>query len=443
MTTVYPLYSGPDGAVTISGVQNVTVSATYSVQPNDYIVTATGAGSFVITLLPAAPYKTKNVIIKCLTTASITVNAASGEFIDSSSSRTLSNGEVLDIISDGVKWVDTVGSTISGAKLVDGTVTASKLSTDSVTADKIATGAVGNSELATDSVTADKIATGAVSTSEINTAATPTVNTIYTNNWFRSNGNTGWYNQTHGGGIWMEDSNYVKVYGNKAFMPSSGGGTNGIIFPLDPGGGGGDSAFIKYYVPLSGEDTVLHIGVTNDASDYIKLSTPTGTVSISSRLTLSGCGARGATGYAITTSNDSIGSATRYSGYIEWQSDVGLIGTNYFLSDIRKKDNVKKSTTNASELIKNIDFVQFDWKPESGNEGHVDIGVSAQQIKKLNPSLVKEMSDGTLMIHDPTLIPYFGKAIQEQQQIIEAQQQQIQSLEERIKKLEELISKGT
>jgi hypothetical protein len=37
------------------------------------------------------------------------------------------------------------------------------------------------------------------------------------NGWFRSSGSTGWYNQTHGGGIWMQDSTWVRVYGNKSF----------------------------------------------------------------------------------------------------------------------------------------------------------------------------------------------------------------------------------
>jgi hypothetical protein len=45
----------------------------------------------------------------------------------------------------------------------------------------------------------------------------PTFDTVYTNNWFRSWGNSGWYNGTHGGGIWMTDSTYVRVYNNKQF----------------------------------------------------------------------------------------------------------------------------------------------------------------------------------------------------------------------------------
>lgn len=432
------VYQGPNGAIALDEQQNTTVSSNYTVQPSDYIITATGAGGFTITLPPAGPSNGKNILIKCLTTASITVSAQVGEFIDSSPSRVLTNGEVLDIISDGTKWVDTIGTSISGSKIIDGTVTDTKLSSNAVTEAKIASNAVTEAKIANNAVTAAKIATGAVGNDEINTSSSPTVNTIYTNNWFRSNGATGWYNQTHGGGIFMEDSNYVKIYNNKAFMPSAGSGTNGIIFPANPGGGGGDVAYFKYY-PYSGESCVLDIGIANDAGDYIKISAPSGTISISSRLTLSSCGSRGTTGYAITTPNDSVANATRYSGYIEWSTDVGLVGTNYFLSDIRKKEHIRHSTFNCSEIIKKFDFIEFDWKPESGGEGHADVGVSAQQIENIDSRLIRKLSDGTLMIHEPTFNTYVAKALQEQIQITEKQNQQIQSLEERIKKLEELI----
>ena len=55
--------------------------------------------------------------------------------------------------------------------------------------------------------------------------------------------------------------------------PSAGSGSNGIIFPLDPGGGSGDSASIKYYV-TAGEATVLELKIANDADDYISLNAP-------------------------------------------------------------------------------------------------------------------------------------------------------------------------
>lgn len=43
----------------------------------------------------------------------------------------------------------------------------------------------------------------------------------YASNWFRSTGTTGWYNETYGGGIWMADDAWVRVYGGKGFLCDS------------------------------------------------------------------------------------------------------------------------------------------------------------------------------------------------------------------------------
>ena len=40
--------------------------------------------------------------------------------------------------------------------------------------------------------------------------------TIYTNDWFRSRGQTGWYNETYCGGWYMTDSTWIRVFNNKS-----------------------------------------------------------------------------------------------------------------------------------------------------------------------------------------------------------------------------------
>lgn len=45
--------------------------------------------------------------------------------------------------------------------------------------------------------------------------------TCYANNWWRSVGATGWYSETYGGGIMMQDTTWVRVYGGKAFIVSN------------------------------------------------------------------------------------------------------------------------------------------------------------------------------------------------------------------------------
>ncbi|MFH8120400.1 MAG: hypothetical protein QXS37_06365, partial [Candidatus Aenigmatarchaeota archaeon] len=61
-------------------------------------------------------------------------------------------------------------------------------------------------------------------------------------------------------------SSKLQVVGG-AIMPEVGNSaTAGIYWPANPGGGGGDEAFIRYYVE-SGENTKLLIGINNDADD--------------------------------------------------------------------------------------------------------------------------------------------------------------------------------
>jgi hypothetical protein len=45
-----------------------------------------------------------------------------------------------------------------------------------------------------------------------------TANQALADDWFRSIGNTGWYNNTYAGGIYMTDSTWVRVYNSKQFL---------------------------------------------------------------------------------------------------------------------------------------------------------------------------------------------------------------------------------
>lgn len=147
------------------------------------------------------------------------------------------------------------------------------------------------------------------------------------------------------------------------------------------------------------------------------------------RLYLTGSASRGASGYPLTTSNDSIASCLRGPGYIEWQSDAGAIGTSYFLSDESKKNNIAPSTFNSSQIINNIKFIEFDWKPETGRTGHVDAGVSAQNLQSIDERLVNVLSDDSLMVNEPALVVHIAKALQEALSEIETLKTRISALE--------------
>jgi hypothetical protein len=46
-------------------------------------------------------------------------------------------------------------------------------------------------------------------------------NTIGVSNWFRSSGNTGWYNGTYAGGIYMTDTTWIRTYNSKKYYTAS------------------------------------------------------------------------------------------------------------------------------------------------------------------------------------------------------------------------------
>lgn len=69
----------------------------------------------------------------------------------------------------------------------------------------------------------DNGTTGATQTFRIGNGASSDVFYVYadgqafTTNWWRSLGNTGWFSQAWGGGIWMDQATYVRVYNGKGF----------------------------------------------------------------------------------------------------------------------------------------------------------------------------------------------------------------------------------
>jgi hypothetical protein len=136
-----------------------------------------------------------------------------------------------------------------------------------------------------------------------------------------------------------------------------------------------------------------------------------------------GTGARSGTGAPIVCNNSSVGRVFRTNGALEWDTDIGAVGTSYFLSDERKKQNIAPTEYGALSAVNQMDFIQFDWRPDSGMEGHVDLGVTAQQLQTINPDYIHTLSDGGLNLNTNQLLMDALKAIQElSAQVSELQQ---------------------
>lgn len=85
---------------------------------------------------------------------------------------------------------------------------------------------------------------------------------------------------------------------------------------------------------------------------------------------------------------------------------ANVVGTP---SDERLKTNIVNCDTDALSLIRQLDFKSFDWI-ENGD--HEKVGLIAQEVEKLDPSLVSENKE-VKNINPTRLLWYCTKAIQE------------------------------
>ena len=146
-----------------------------------------------------------------------------------------------------------------------------------------------------------------------------------------------------------------------------------------------------------------------------------------------------ANGYGAGTEHGSyrLGVKAQWGGS---SYEMHYIYTNLNISDIRLKENVKNSETDALETINQMKVRQFDWKERMGG-WHQNIGFVADELEEIDPNLAlgggyDENGEMDIkQINSPYLLNYAIKAIQELSAKVEAQ-------EKRIKELERILQDG-
>lgn len=260
-----------------------------------------------------------------------------------------------------------------------------------------------------------------------------TANTVYTDNWFRSTGNTGWHNETYGGGWYMIDDQWIRAYNNKHIV------TGGIIqaggdfsscktrdWRFGCGTGTGDDNQFGFY------DTTYGLHCTIVGSDHSFRTngeywcTRNGNTWVFGTATFTGdahhfsiCDsstwkvpfiADGSTGNIIVGQNSAgnvgvlIGPVaagnraflyssdnypgalwiqTRYNGNWAWYS-LGQ-ACSKALSDIRLKTDIKEpEVTNAMDVINTMQLHSFTRKD---SHERYRIGFIADELEQIDPTL--------------------------------------------------------
>lgn len=113
------------------------------------------------------------------------------------------------------------------------------------------------------------------------------------------------------------------------------------------------------------------------------------------------------------------------------------IYTNTTTSDIRLKENIKNSETDALETVNQMKVRQFDWKERMGG-WHQDIGFVADELEEIDPNLAlgggyDENGEMDIkQINSQYLLNYAIKAIQELSAKVDKQEKRIKELERRL-----------
>lgn len=136
---------------------------------------------------------------------------------------------------------------------------------------------------------------------------------------------------------------------------------------------------------------------------------------------------------------------TSYKNYIEVRGQFtgakNFVTSKFYSgsapSDIRLKENIASSETDALETVNRMKVRQFDWKERMGG-WHQNIGFVADELEEIDPNLAlgggyDENGEMDIkQINSPYLLNYAIKAIQELSAKVDEQEKHIKELERRL-----------
>lgn len=205
---------------------------------------------------------------------------------------------------------------------------------------------------------------------------------FYSSNWFRSTGQTGWYSETYGGGIWMTDSSWVRVYNSKAFLcdnniRAGGGNQNTLI----------TSNWIGFYRASDGA-RVGWIGA--DGTNDLYISPEKGTCYIGSNLYVASDASRG--GYYLQI--NSGGGTYAGNGYIFVNSSNGYLALG--------QGDAYVGSSGGRLYLKPQNQVTYDMFVEPRANRKTTLGTSGKRFYRLYTGLAVDVSSDRRIKEDFT-----------------------------------------
>ena len=230
--------------------------------------------------------------------------------------------------------------------------------------------------------------------------------TLNVGGWIGTIGDTGWYNSTYAGGMYMQDTTYVRTYNSKALYVSNTGDhaiyTAGGFASSRASG----SVFSTYYSGTWYCDTLYNHGNGN-----LSISAPGGSLFLAyNRGDIYFCGSS----YYINR-----------SGYLYAKA-------YYETSDERLKNFYQDVIVDFNKL-KEIPKKYFVWKTRPTE---LQIGTSAQSVQNIYPELVSKNNNGILNVDYSKLSVIALKAIDELYDMILGLRAENRQLREQIRQMQ-------
>lgn len=224
---------------------------------------------------------------------------------------------------------------------------------------------------------------------------------IQCSDWFRSTGNSGWYHQNYGGGIYMEDSNFIRNFGSKRLLIQT--DTYDTIRLVRTSGSGGSS--IAFY---NGGGTFRgQLGV--NASSWFTFDTGT------------------------ATANQNVVEISPAGG-IHSKAEITAKASG---SDIRLKKDIQNY--NAMNIINRFRSVKYHWNDiakansEVYNNDYDQFGLIAQDLIAGGfEQWVRDVFHDYYTVTYERLIPVVWKGLQEVDDEVTRLKKRVRELENRL-----------
>lgn len=236
----------------------------------------------------------------------------------------------------------------------------------------------------------------------------------------------------------------LEVNGGAIMLSAGEKADSGITFPSDPGGGSGDTAWLRYFA-RKGESCTLELGIANDGDDHIALM-PSGSVGVGTRepkgkLDVAGSIVAGNSDlYFSRTDHDhtgignqagwaaienaanhkclmilgrNIGTAQAVNRVVGVWDSLHIQGRAVLASDRNAKLDIEPLQRGLADVLR-LEPVSFNWKRLANPKK--SIGLIAQDVQAVIDEVVFDTAmsdDSRLGIAYDSLIPVLIKAIQE------------------------------